>query len=408
MYHFPKSSPCCSHGTKDTDELKLLFYALPTLRKELEIEQGKENRDQNKIFELEAAVQFTREHYDTVFTTLEEFPDNHIDFGTLWTRFPHHILVYSSDQLGQGRAYRVDYLDSDGKWVGYVESRTLANVPQFSGSKSIHDLPFCPLSLHRDQDGVQKQLIARGSKVLSLKGQHLQGYKGHALAEDKDKYGSVKLKKFNSHGRVMIDPVTFNEIVPNNSIVPQIPTPLIESKLSDDEKMLLNPLASFVGAFAISRLEPVTWNDAIIDSLVLYQERKDFIRDLVRHHAQRDNTSAFDDFVPPGVGKTLTAEVVAEIAHRPLYVISSGELGETSSSVQARLMRAMELAETWKAVVLLDEADVFLAERDDDSLSRNAITSIFLRHLEYYQGILLLTTNRLDSFDEAFQSRIHF
>ena len=142
---------------------------------------------------------------------------------------------------------------------------------------------------------------------------------------------------------------------------------------------------------------------------------------MIRYHGTKNDQGGFDDFVrdkgkgligllagPPGVGKTLTAETVAEIAHRPLYMISSGELGETSSSVQDGLTIVMELAETWKAVVLLDEADVFLAELHDDSLSGNAVTSIFLRHLKYYQGILLLTTNRLGSCDEAFQSRIHF
>jgi SpoVK/Ycf46/Vps4 family AAA+-type ATPase len=142
---------------------------------------------------------------------------------------------------------------------------------------------------------------------------------------------------------------------------------------------------------------------------------------LVKHYSASERHEGLDDFVrdkgkgligllagPPGVGKTLTAETVAEIAHRPLYTMSSGELGESSTTIQRQLMRVFELAERWKAVVLLDEADVFLAERNNTSLSNNTITSIFLRHLEYYQGILLLTTNRLRSLDEAFQSRIHF
>jgi SpoVK/Ycf46/Vps4 family AAA+-type ATPase len=38
---------------------------------------------------------------------------------------------------------------------------------------------------------------------------------------------------------------------------------------------------------------------------------------------------------------------------------------------------------------------------------RNSLVSIFLRVLEYFQGILFLTTNRVEIFDEAFQSRIH-
>lgn len=46
-------------------------------------------------------------------------------------------------------------------------------------------------------------------------------------------------------------------------------------------------------------------------------------------------------------------------------------------------------------VVLLDEADVFLEERDMKDLKRNALVSVFLRALEYYDGILMLTSNRV-------------
>ena len=46
-------------------------------------------------------------------------------------------------------------------------------------------------------------------------------------------------------------------------------------------------------------------------------------------------------------------------------------------------------------VVLLDEADVFLEERDMKDLKRNALVSVFLRALEYYDGILILTSNRV-------------
>jgi hypothetical protein len=57
-------------------------------------------------------------------------------------------------------------------------------------------------------------------------------------------------------------------------------------------------------------------------------------------------------------------------------------------------------------VVLLDEADIFLEERDLKDLNRNALVSVFLRALEYYDGILILTTNRVGTFDEAFKSRV--
>lgn len=57
-------------------------------------------------------------------------------------------------------------------------------------------------------------------------------------------------------------------------------------------------------------------------------------------------------------------------------------------------------------MLLLDEADIFLEERSLSDLKRNSLVSVFLRILEYYDGILMLTSNRVGTFDEAFQSRI--
>uniref|UniRef100_A0A4E9E9S0 ATPase AAA-type core domain-containing protein n=1 Tax=Gibberella zeae TaxID=5518 RepID=A0A4E9E9S0_GIBZA len=57
-------------------------------------------------------------------------------------------------------------------------------------------------------------------------------------------------------------------------------------------------------------------------------------------------------------------------------------------------------------VVLLDESDMFLEQRSLVNLERNALVSVFLRVLEYYDGILILTSNRVGIFDEAFKSRI--
>lgn len=67
----------------------------------------------------------------------------------------------------------------------------------------------------------------------------------------------------------------------------------------------------------------------------------------------------------------------------------------------------MDMAATWRAVLLIDEADVFLERRSLHDLHRNAMVSVFLRVLEYYSGILFLTTNRVSTFDDAFKSRIH-
>ncbi|KAI1357297.1 hypothetical protein F5Y08DRAFT_177537 [Xylaria arbuscula] len=109
----------------------------------------------------------------------------------------------------------------------------------------------------------------------------------------------------------------------------------------------------------------------------------------------------------PGVGKTSTAECVADHAQRPLFPITCGDIGETAAEVEKNLLYNFRLAHKWGCVLLLDEADVFLAKRNKTDLRRNAVTSVFLRSLEYYAGILFLTTNRVGNIDPAFKSRIH-
>jgi len=71
------------------------------------------------------------------------------------------------------------------------------------------------------------------------------------------------------------------------------------------------------------------------------------------------------------------------------------------------LERHFSLANRWGCILLLDEADVFLAERSPQDFQRNGLVAVFLRVLEYYAGVLFLTTNRIGDFDEAFASRIH-
>jgi len=111
----------------------------------------------------------------------------------------------------------------------------------------------------------------------------------------------------------------------------------------------------------------------------------------------------------PGVGKTCTAECVAELTHRPLLSLTSGDISTDmeASSVERNLNYFLTLGERYGALVLLDEADVYLEERRTKDLQRNGLVSIFLRALEYYRGVLFLTTNRVEAFDTAFTSRIH-
>jgi hypothetical protein len=107
---------------------------------------------------------------------------------------------------------------------------------------------------------------------------------------------------------------------------------------------------------------------------------------------------------PPGCGKTLSSEVYAESMQRPLYSVQCSQLGTSPTELEGELMRAFTRAQRWNAIMLLDEADVYVAARGSD-LQQNAIVGVFLRVLEYYAGVMFLTTNRSELVDDAIASR---
>lgn len=84
-----------------------------------------------------------------------------------------------------------------------------------------------------------------------------------------------------------------------------------------------------------------------------------------------------------------------------------GTLGTTADELERRLCEILRLSARWDALVLLDEADSVLAERSSNStVERNAMVSVMLRLVEYHHGILFLTSNRIESIDPAFRTRI--
>ncbi len=105
---------------------------------------------------------------------------------------------------------------------------------------------------------------------------------------------------------------------------------------------------------------------------------------------------------------------------------SKGDIGLTPKEVESKLEAHFQLAQARDCVLLLDEADIFLVQRNNRDL-RNALDLVFLScHiyytpniispyvllvilgvLEYSEGILFLKTNSVGAVDEAFKSRIY-
>ncbi|SMQ44928.1 unnamed protein product [Zymoseptoria tritici ST99CH_3D7] len=225
------------------------------------------------------------------------------------------------------------------------------------------------------------------------------------------KYSSVIFSDNHDAGNMPIDGSLGNDVD-----VSDLPP------LTDEQKMLLGPEIRGYAlkekmwlTFFVNAVSDISFSEGAFDSLIL----PDNLKDLVLSFTSSQNHN-FDDVIrgkgkgiifllcgPPGVGKTLTAESVAERMQVPLYVMSSGDLGTDPSAVDHKLRNVLEMCTRWNAILLLDEADVFLEKRSLHELERNKLVTIFLRVMEYYEGIMFLTTNRVETFDQAFQSRIH-
>ena len=179
------------------------------------------------------------------------------------------------------------------------------------------------------------------------------------------------------------------------------------------------------GAATVSGLREIVFHAEAFDRLVLPPSRKLLISALVGSYRVAEDIlggegRVYTDIIagkgegtifllhgPPGCGKTLTAEAVAESLHKPLYVVSMGELGTTPEALEERLMEVLDLCAAWGAIVLIDEAEMLLEARTSGDIVRNAMVCVMLRLLEYHSGILFLTTNRVTALDPAFQSRVH-
>lgn len=159
-------------------------------------------------------------------------------------------------------------------------------------------------------------------------------------------------------------------------------------------------------------MEPYVYKKDLVNKLVLPDSHRDLLDILTT-----DLDAFIDDIIEgksagnivlakgiPGVGKTLTAEIYSEVIEKPLYNVRTGTLGITPDSIEENLKVVLQRANRWGCVLLLDEADVFVMARGAD-LTQNAVCAVFLRALEYFDGLMFMTTNRSDSIDEAIVSR---
>ncbi|KAK4170545.1 mitochondrial sorting [Cladorrhinum sp. PSN259] len=341
---------------------------------------------------------------------------------------------YMANNCGKFLQVRCDCVDYGGKEFGRFQEAI--NIPEFIGTKKITGLKVYPLSFHEDKEALVASLIKRGEIFEKLAGHNYKQYTGRAITWNRE--GNEVDCQIT--GRIIVDIDSFNRFSPwrvrylndwNATDLDKF-SKYREQNGIEDEKFVLPPYYQMLCRsrtrgyslkfkkwldFFVEQISEVSWNTSAFDRLVLPADQKELILSFSESQLAG---SSFDDVIqgkgkgiicllsgPPGVGKTLTAEAVAENLKVPLHMLSTGDLGSDPWEVERELNSVLELVARWNAILLLDECDVFLEARSTHEIERNKIVSIFLRTLEYYEGIMFMTTNRVEDIDLAFQSRIH-
>jgi hypothetical protein len=404
----------------------MFFHVLKPLEERHQAELQKDDPDKSLLQDMEATFEFHAEEYkpeiESLTTLLEE---GEISYELLWailqpgsilvdpnTRsLEPQLLVFEGAHVVKGHVnpytrsedrphwlVRARHINHNGEQLGWGQ-RTF-KIYEFPGSKEITSLDVFPLDFHSDPDGVRQRAIERGKAYFSLLEPSCRQYNGfgtHTVYE-----GSKWVEKnFNASGRIMVDPIAFRR-KDFDSILAQ-PTPKKGFDLEavgDLERMCANHRVLGYslqqkrwGAFAVSGISDVVWNKEAFDRVIMPERKHKLVRSLVMSHLSQDKQ--FDDIISgkgkglvgllsggPGVGKSLTAEAVAELCARPLFTVTSADLGRNTAEVHQNLDMILEFTRRWGCVLLIDEADVFLQKRDKNRLDVNALVSVFLHHLE--------------------------
>jgi SpoVK/Ycf46/Vps4 family AAA+-type ATPase len=178
-----------------------------------------------------------------------------------------------------------------------------------------------------------------------------------------------------------------------------------------------------LGALA-RRIEPVfEWDDIVLPPDQLAQLRE--ICDQVgsRHTVYADwgfgkklalgrgVTALFSG--PPGTGKTMAAEVIANALRLNLYKIDLSQvvskyIGETEKN----LHQVFNGAQSSGAILFFDEADALFGKRSEVKEAHDRYANIevayLLQKMEEYDGIAILATNLRQNLDAAFARRMRF
>ncbi|CZR67354.1 uncharacterized protein PAC_17253 [Phialocephala subalpina] len=371
-----------------------------------------------------------------------------LEFQDLWMAFKPGSLLYYKDWSGIPFICRLRTMTKyePSELVGYWDVKTemiatsldgkdfnyifyVVRIDKFDGYKPFTEMNIFPLEYCEEKERISQFAMERGRMYTTLLGVHHLMYNGIVKPTGAEAY---RRSYEHIEERIIVDNGEYSD-GNGDKIRGRIPDTKIfrterddHLRMSDEELAICFPLTYGFslatkrwGLYHVSDLRPVKYNKDAFQSLVLAEGLKKILSSLVK--SQDERTARFDDLIagkgkgliillhgPPGVGKTFTAESIADYSERPLYTLSRSDFRPFATSDKL-LSLSLARASKWNSIVLLDEADVFMQERggSGSDMLRNEQVSVLLRILEYFEGTLILTTNRVETIDAAFKSRIH-
>ncbi|EAL4503964.1 ATP-binding protein [Campylobacter coli] len=122
---------------------------------------------------------------------------------------------------------------------------------------------------------------------------------------------------------------------------------------------------------------------------------------------------------PAGTGKTMSALAMAKSMKKTVLSFDCSKIlskwvGESEQNVRKIFDTYKNIVQTCKQspILLLNEADQFLSTRVDGSSGsdkmHNQMQNIFLEQIERFSGVIIATTNFLESLDSAFSRRFDY
>ncbi|KIY04112.1 uncharacterized protein Z520_00804 [Fonsecaea multimorphosa CBS 102226] len=399
-------------------------------------------KDLNSLLECISTCTELESYFKTRDSNLESHT---VTYQTIWTLFrpgtlvvarpfmnlPQVFEVKASPDPWEDRRLNIECWGYD--WNGKEIVRVTFEFPieKFRGTKEISSLFCYPLEYFRDEkenfdQSLRKELLERGKWFLEVcqttGAKQMFEYDGQAFSSRRS------LARASVKGRYIVDAAAYLQFGPGIPLLGKYePTDVEPFSQAHDEqsadedahqRLLYPPRVlgyatqqKMWAQFKVHNTKhvPSDLSNAFDDKLELDKKDKNMIKALVENHESSKDASQtqVNDIIeskgknlvillhgPPGVGKTLTAETIAEATRKPLLVVTVAEIGLDASKAEKSLEQIFYLAGTWEAILLIDEADVFLE-------------SLLLRVLEYFEGVMILTTNRITSLDIAVQSRIH-